>query len=197
MLRSDALCSDFKRRLGLQLTIGNETEGFGNFLANYGSLVVSGIGSLFLNGDAIFVISNAARYGNVPGYIDDEQQLEVAVMRIATEGIALAQNEKLKAINARRYFRRDADDPLTSPAMGEVFTPLLQPASVDVEIGDGVPPGVDNSYTDLKSTVGVVSIGSYSLEEALSDVIDYHNRCRISAGLQQAADRLRDDRTAE
>ncbi len=188
MLRSDALCSDFTRRLGLDLRIGNEATGVGNWLSNYGSLVVSGVGSLFLNGDAIFVISNAARFGGVPGFVNDKEQLEVAVMQLAREGMNLVRNDKQALINERRFFKKQPEDPITGPALNEVFEPLLQPASV--EIGDGLPAGVTSTYQEMQKTIGVVSIGSYTLEQGLSDVIDYHASCSIAAGLNRAADRL-------
>ena len=187
MLRSDALCTDFQRRLGLQLRVENDTF-FSNWLQNSRTRVVGGIGSLFLNSDTVFALTSAARITGTPGYINDEEQLEVTVMQVAARGIDLARQQKREEINERRFFQRTDENPLTGPEMDATFAPLLE--KVSLEISDGMPPGDIPSYDEIQKTVGFVNIGAYSLENALADVIDYHSLCGVAAGLNAVADTL-------
>jgi hypothetical protein len=182
MLRSDALCLDFQRRLGLQVRVENDTT-LNNWLYNSRARIFGGVGSLFLDSDVIWALTNATRISGVPGYISDEDRIELKVLQIAGEGITLVREDKFEDINKRRFYRKAESDPMHGPRIGQKFRPLMQPTGADIT--DGAPPGTSSTYKDVQKTIGVVSIGSYTLEQALTDVVEYHNYCSISSGLDR------------
>ena len=184
MLRSDALCVDFQRRLGLRVSVENDTT-LNNWLNNSRARIIGGVGSLFLNSDAVWALTNATRIAGVPGYVSDEDRIELKVLQVAGEGIKLVRRDKFEDINARRFFHKMPQDPMSGPVINKSFTPLLKPTRLDG--ANGVPPGTISNYKDIQKTIGVVSIGSYTLEQALTDVVEYHNICSVSSGLDRVS----------
>ena len=101
LMRSNALCEDFQRRLDIELRIQNDTS-FGNWLRNSQTRIVGGAGALLLNSDAVWALTSATRITGLPSYVADEGQIEKATMRIAAEGMRQQRAAMLAGIDARR-----------------------------------------------------------------------------------------------
>ena len=101
VLRSDALCEDFQRRLNLGLRIENETS-FGNWIRNSQARLVGGVGALLLNSDAVWALTNATRISGLPTYVEDTGKIEKATLRIAAEGMDQRRAALLQKLDMRR-----------------------------------------------------------------------------------------------
>lgn len=101
ILRSDALCRDFERRLNIELRIDNDTN-LSNFVRNSQNRLVSDVGSLLLGGDIAWALANATRITDIPGYVHDESQIAKATMRIAIQGLKRVREDLYTDIETRR-----------------------------------------------------------------------------------------------
>ena len=188
MNRSDSLCQDFQRRLGVNLAIQNDSS-MGKWMRNSQTRLVGGIGALFLNSDALWAVTNVAQITGLPGYIHDEDEIEKAVTRISIEGISIARQEMKDNINAKRFFIRDHNQNITGPDLskiyskaGERISPKTRFVSVDALDFDAPP-----EYHKATLEVGLTSVAAYTMEQAIGDVIEYHNSCSVSLGLEYSA----------
>ncbi|MEM9989003.1 MAG: hypothetical protein AAF723_05730 [Pseudomonadota bacterium] len=101
LLRSDTLCRDFERRLGIQLRIENDTN-LSNWMRNSQRRLVGGVGALVLGGDMVWALSNMTRITDLPGYVHDEGKIEKTMVRLATEGMKLQREQLFRSIDSLR-----------------------------------------------------------------------------------------------
>jgi hypothetical protein len=124
LLRSDALCRDFERRLDIDLRIENDTN-LGNFMRNNQTRLVGGVGGLLLGGDIVWALTNATKITDLPGYVHDEGQIEKTTMRIAIEGFKLNRKALFAEIDgARRAPVRHGGLPTAEGSTSGGVTPI-------------------------------------------------------------------------
>ncbi len=191
--RSDALCQDFQRRLGVNLQIQNDSS-MGKWMRNSQTRIAGGIGALFLNSDALWAVTNVAQITGLPGYIHDEDEIEKSVARISIEGISIARLDLKDEINAKRFFIRDEGQTITGPDLSKIYSKAgerINPRTRFVSV-DAVDFDTPTKYHKATLEVGLTSIAAYTMEQAIGDVVSYHNSCSIYNGLEYSARALQE-----
>jgi hypothetical protein len=101
VLRSDALCDDFQRRLDIELRVRNETD-FGNWLRISQTQMLGGAGALLLDSSGLWALTAVSRLTGVPRETVDEGQIEKAAVRIARQGMDQRRAALFEAMRLRR-----------------------------------------------------------------------------------------------